>query len=465
MKEFMDADFLLDTETAKKLYHEYAENMPIIDYHCHLSPEEIYEDHHFRNITEAWLGGDHYKWRLMRCHGIEEKYITGDASDHDKFLKFADALSYAIGNPMYHWCHLELRKYFGYEGVLNSDTAEDVWNLCNEKLKSMSARQLIRDSHVTHLCTTDDPADSLEWHEKMMQDPTMPCKVMPAWRPDKAMGIEKDDYVSYLQKLEKAAGKKITSFDELVQVLHERMDFFATRGCHVSDHGMDMIPYAPASLQEVNDIFTRKLNGETLSNEDVRKFRYAFLLAMGKEYTERGWVMQIHYGVIRDNNQKIYRKLGPDAGIDSIGNSAPIADVAAFLNVLNEADALPKTILYSLNPIDNTALNTVLGCFQDASARSKIQHGIAWWFNDHKEGILAWMKSLANEGMLADSVGMLTDSRSFLSYARHDYFRRILCMQLGQWVENGEYPADWKRLETIVKGICYNNAAEYFDFH
>lgn len=464
MTPFMDKDFLLDTETARKLYHGTAEQMPIVDYHCHLSPREIYEDHHFKNITEVWLGGDHYKWRLMRCHGVDEKYINGDASDHDKFVAFARTLGMAIGNPMYHWCHLELRKYFGYQGVLNADTAEDVWNLCNEKLKTMSARQLIRDSRVTHLCTTDDPADSLEWHEKMANDPTMPCKVLPAWRPDKAIGIEKAGYPGYLKKLGEAAEVAIDSYDALVQALTNRMDFFAAHGCCVSDHGLDRIPYAPCAKEDVDALFARRLKGETLSDEEIQKFRFRLLLDLGREYTKRGWVMQLHYGVIRDDNQKLFRKLGPDAGIDSIGNISPAANLAYFLNALNEQDSLPKTIVYSLNPIDNTAIDTILGCFQDSSAASKMQHGIAWWFNDHENGIRAWMESLASLGMLADSVGMLTDSRSFLSYARHDYFRRILCSEIGSWVESGRFPDDEAYLEKIVRNICYDNAVRYFGF-
>ena len=458
MKAFLDKDFLLSTETARHLYHDFAAHMPIIDYHCHLDPKEIYEDRRFENITQVWLGGDHYKWRLMRSAGVEERYITGDASDREKFQKWAETIGLAIGNPLHHWSHLELKNYFGYEGALNGDTAEEVWQLCNEKLRTMSARSLIVDSNVKALCTTDDPADSLEWHQKIAADESFDVKVLPSFRPDKALGIEKAEYLDYLKRL-----GEIESFAQLCDALLARLDFFCSLGCRVSDHGVDAVPFAPASKEEVEAIFRRRLAGQMPSALEEKQFKTALLLVLGRAYARKGLVMQIHFGVIRDNAKRVFRALGPDAGIDSIGDQASIRSLAAFLNALDETDELPKTILYSLNPNDNAAIETVMGAFQNGSAVGKVQHGSAWWFNDHKQGMTEQMTSLANEGFLAGFVGMLTDSRSFLSYARHEYFRRILCELLGSWVENGEYPNDDKALKTIVQGICVKNAERYFD--
>lgn len=466
MKPFMDKEFILSTECARKLYHEYAENMPIIDYHCHIDPREIAEDRKFENITQVWLGGDHYKWRQMRANGVGEYDITGDAPDREKFQKWAETLEMAIGNPLYHWSHLELQRYFGYNGHLNGQTAEEVWNLCNEKLQqdSMSARNLIRQSNVRLLCTTDDPADSLEWHKMIAKDQTFDVKVLPAWRPDKAMNLEKPEYKSYLDTLGHVSGVKIVTFETLIQALKIRMDFFVSMGCRISDHGLDYVMYAPASEEEIERIFAKRLADETLSKEEIIRFKTAFMLAMGKEYHAKNWVMQLHYGCKRDNNKRMYQKIGADTGFDCISNYTPAEYLADFLNALNETDELPKTILYSLNPADNAAIGTILGCFNDSSAIGKIQQGSAWWFNDHKYGMTEQMTSLANLGLLGNFIGMLTDSRSFLSYTRHEYFRRILCELIGGWVENGEYPADDAVLEKIIKGISYNNAVRYFDF-
>lgn len=467
MKAFMDKDFLLSTETAKKLYHEYAATMPIIDYHCHINPQEIYEDRKFENITQAWLGGDHYKWRQMRSNGVEEKYITGDATDREKFQKWAETLERAIGNPLYHWSHLELKKYFGYEGILNGDTAEEVWNLCNAKLATpgMSARNLVKQSDVTLLCTTDDPIDSLEWHKRIKEDETFDVQVLPTWRPDKAMNLEKVDYLEYIAKLSDVSGISIVNFKTMLEALQKRMDWFEEIGCLISDHGLEYVFYTPATPDEVEMIFAKRLAGDLVSREEELKFKTAFMIAMGKAYNKKGWAMQLHYGVKRDNNRSVFRKLGPDAGIDSINNYAPSSELADFLNALAETDELPKTIIYSLNPTDNAAIGTVIGCFQDSSAVGKIQQGSAWWFNDHKQGMRDQMISLGNLGLLGNFIGMLTDSRSFLSYTRHEYFRRILCDLIGGWVENGEYPEDYKVLEKIVKGISYNNAKRYFEFN
>lgn len=466
MKPFMDKDFLLDNDVAKHLYHDYASKMPIVDYHCHLSPKEIYEDIKFDNITQVWLGDDHYKWRQMRFNGVEEQYITGDAPDREKFQKWAETLEMAIGNPLYHWSHLELQRYFGYNGWLNGETAEKVWNIANEKLAQpdMSARGLIKNSGVTVLCTTDDPIDTLEWHEKIAADETFDVKVLPAWRPDKAVAIEKPDYLEYIAKLGKAADIEIECINCLKNALAKRIDYFHERGCIVSDHGLDFVMYAPADKKEVNAIFKKRLAGEELTQEEILKFKTYILLFMGEKYSEKGWVMQMHFGVRRDLNKKIFAALGPDAGIDSINDNVPVGQMAQFLNALAEKDKLPKTILYSLNPNDNAAIGSIIGCFQDSSCRGKIQHGSAWWFNDNKVGMTDQMVSLANLGLLGNFIGMLTDSRSFLSYTRHEYFRRIMCNLIGTWVENGEYPNDDKVLKKIVEGISYNNAMRYFGF-
>ena len=458
MKQFMDRDFLLTNDAAKHLYHELAASLPIIDYHCHLDPREIYEDRHFDNVTQLWLGGDHYKWRLMRSFGVDERSITGEATDREKFQAWAEALSLAAGNPLYHWSHLELKNYFGFEGHLTPENAEQVWQLCGEKLSQpdFSARNLILRSKVEAICTTDDPADSLEWHKKI-RETDFPVKVLPSFRPDKALGIEKQDYLAYLARLGSPA-----SFAALTDVLRARLDQFTELGCRVTDHGMDHVPYAPAEPSEIERIYQKRLGGQMPTARETEQFKTALLLALGRAYHARGLVMQLHFGVIRDLSKRVFQQLGPDAGIDAIGDQAPITKLAAFLNALDETGELPKTILYSLNPNDNAAIETVMGAFQTGEARGKLQHGSAWWFNDHKNGMRAQLESLAAEGHLATFVGMLTDSRSFLSYARHEYFRRIVCDLIGTWVENGEYPNDETLLKQLVQGICHDNAAAYF---
>lgn len=464
MKAFMDEKFLLDSETAIQLYYEYAKEMPIIDYHCHINPKEIYEDIRFENITQVWLGADHYKWRQMRSNGVEECYVTGIASDRDKFQQWAETLEKAIGNPLYHWSHLELQRYFGYYGVLNGDSAQEVWDLCNAKLQeeNMSARGLIKQSNVEVICTTDDPIDSLEWHQKIKEDETFDVAVLPTWRPDKAMNIEKVEYLDYLAKLETVSEMTIASFEDLCQALEKRLDFFVACGCKVTDHGLDFVMYHPASSEEVETIFDKRKQGETLTSEEILQFKTALLLFLGKAYHQRNLVMQLHYGVRRDLNKRIFNAFGPDAGIDSINDLSPAGELAEFLNALGEH--LPKTILYSLNPIDNATIGTIIGCFQDSSCIGKIQHGSAWWFNDNKVGMIDQMTSLGNLGLLGNFIGMLTDSRSFLSYTRHEYFRRILCHLIGTWVENGEYPNDPKALKKIIQDISYYNAKRYFEF-
>ena len=466
MKPFMDKDFLLSTETAKQLYHDYAAKMPVLDYHCHINPQEIAEDRKFDNITQVWLGGDHYKWRQMRSNGVEEKYITGDATDREKFQKWAETLEKLIGNPLYHWSHLELQKYFGYTGHLNGDTAQEVWDLCNEKLgqDSMTVRNILRQSGVTLICTTDDPVDTLEWHEKIAADDTFDVQVLPAWRPDKAMNVEKPDFAAYMARLSDVSGVKVKDFASLKEALKARMDYFADHKCSVSDHALEYVMYVPADDKEIDAIMAKGLAGEGITKEEELKYKTAFMLFVAKEYNRRNWVMQLHYGCKRDNNAYMYQQLGADTGFDCINNYAPSAQMADFLNALSATNEIPKTIIYSLNPNDNASIGTILGCFQAAGANGRIQQGSAWWFNDHKTGMTEQMTSLANLGCLGNFIGMLTDSRSFLSYTRHEYFRRIMCELIGGWVENGEYPDDRKALKKIVEGISYNNAVKYFGF-
>ena len=465
MKQFMDKDFLLSTDMAKTLYHQYAETMPVLDYHCHINPQEIYEDRKFDNITQVWLGGDHYKWRQMRTNGVDEKYVTGDGSDREKFQAWAETMPKLIGNPLYHWSHLELRRYFGYDGYLNGDTAEEVWNLCNAKLQedSMTVRGLIKQSGVTLICTTDDPVDTLEWHQKIAADDTFDVQVLPAWRPDKAMNVEKPTFAPYIAQLSQVSGIAVTDLASLKDALKNRMEYFAANGCSVSDHALEYVMYAPASDEEVDAILKKGLKGEAISKEEELKYKTAFMLFVAKQYAKMNWVMQIHYGCKRDNNAYMFEKLGADTGYDCINNYAPSAQMADFLNELSATGDIPKTILYSLNPNDNASIASIIGCFQ-GDVPGKIQQGSAWWFNDHKLGMIEQMSELANLGGLGNFVGMLTDSRSFLSYTRHEYFRRILCELFGSWVENGEYPADMKALESMVRGISYNNAVKYFGF-
>lgn len=464
MKNFMDKDFLLSNEISKKLYHDFSSNMPIIDYHCHINPQEIAEDKKFENITQVWLGGDHYKWRQMRSNGVEEKYITGDATDREKFQKWAETLEKAIGNPLYHWSHLELQRYFGFYGNLNGDTAEEVWNICNEKLKTMSARSIMKDSNVELICTTDDPIDDLKYHIAIKEDETFDIKVLPTWRPDKAIAIEKVDFVDYIAKLSEVSEIEINSFDTWKQAITKRIEFFNEVGCRISDHGLLYIPYVDADEKTVDEIFKKRLDGGILTENEELQYKTACMLYCGAEYSRLGWAMQLHFGVIRDNNTKMFNKLGVDTGFDGIYNRVSIDQLSSYLNALNKEDNLPKTILYSLNPVDNAAIGTLIGCFQEAGVCGKIQQGSAWWFNDHKTGMIEQMTSLANLGLLGNFIGMLTDSRSFLSYTRHEYFRRIMCELIGGWVANGEYPNDEKVLERMIKNISHDNALNYFGF-
>ena len=464
MIEFMNENFLLSTQTARTLYHDYAKNCPIVDYHCHVSPKEIYEDKRFENITQVWLSGDHYKWRIMRSNGVDEHYITGNASDREKFQKFAEALPKAIGNPMYHWCHLELHRYFGYYGVLNGETAEEVWEIACNKLSKpdMGVRGLIEKSNVAFIGTTDDPIDTLEWHKKLAEDDSIKTTVAPSFRPDKALNIDKDGWLQYIGQLSMVTGIEIDTVEKLKSALTDRIEFFHANGCKASDHGLDRMIFAVGTADENNAVMQKGLNGEKVTDDEAEAFKTELLIHCAKEYARLGWVMQLHYNCIRNPNSVMFEKLGPDTGFDCIGPDNGSAKLAKLLDVLNADGSLPKTILYSLDSSDNAFLDTLIGSFQGTEVAGKIQHGSAWWFNDNKQGMREQLTSLANLSLLGNFVGMLTDSRSFLSYTRHEYFRRILCELIGSWVENGEYPNDIATLSGIIKDICYNNAVRYF---
>ena len=467
MTPFMNKDFLLKSETARVLYHDHAAAVPVIDYHCHINPREIYEDKHYDTITEVWLGGDHYKWRAMRSCGVAEHYITGDATPAEKFQKWAETIPNLIGNPLYHWTHLELQRYFDIHEPLTGDNAMEIFERCNAILQQpdMSARGIIRKSNVKLICTTDDPVDNLQWHEKLAADPTAPAVVLPAFRPDKAMRADKPTFPAYVAQLEQVCGYAIDSMDDMRKALADRIAYFADRGCRVSDHGLDLCFYVEATEEQLNDIFTRAKAGKSITWDEQLAYHTALLVAVGKEYTKRDWVNQLHFGCLRDNSKTMFRKLGPDTGFDAINDAPNAVGMSGLLNALEEAGALGKTILYSLNPSDNAAIGTIMGAFQsDSPIPGKIQQGSAWWFNDHKPGMEAQMTSLMSLGAFGTFNGMLTDSRSFLSYTRHEYFRRILCNLVGQLVENGEYPADMKYLGQLVENISYYNTLRYFRF-
>jgi glucuronate isomerase len=466
MKKFMDENFLLSNDTAINLYNNFAKDMPIIDYHCHLNPKEIFENKQFKNITEAWLYGDHYKWRVMRAYGIEEKYITGDADDYEKFIAWAKVLSMTIGNPLYHWTHLELQRFFGVYEVLNEKTAPAIWEKVNKLLakEEFRALGLIEKSKVQVICTTDDPIDSLEYHIKLRESKDFNVKVLPTFRPDKAVNIEKSDFVQWIEKLGQVSDKKISNYSEFLEVLEKRARLFNSVGCKVSDHGLDYMPYRESSMEEASKIFHKTLSGEPISLEEIEKYKTFTLKFFGTIYFKFGWVMQLHTNVVRNSNTRMFKTIGPDTGFDSINDYEVSNQLSRFLNSLDVNNSLPKTILYTLNPKDNYVLATTMGCFQGEGLKGKIQLGSAWWFLDNKDGMIEQMKTLANVGLLSCFVGMLTDSRSFLSYTRHEYFRRILCNLLGEWVEDGEVPEDMEHLGAIVKDICYFNSKEYFEF-
>ena len=450
---FINDNFMLKTETARKLY-DAVKDLPIIDYHCHLSPKMIAEDYKFRNAFDLFLGGDHYKWRQMRTNGVDEEYITGGADEYEKFKAFARTLPYLIGNPLYHWTHLELKRYFDIDETLNEESCERIWNRVNECLAKdeYSAQNLIRRSNVAIICTTDDPIDTLEYHEQLQNFET---KILPTFRPDKAVEIGKETFLPYI------AQTGVKTYDELVAWMRSRIQFFHDHGCRLSDHALEYVPFG---IGDAEAAFNKRMAGGELTNEEIDAFKTAMLTVCAEEYTRLGWAMQLHIGALRNNNRRMYEKLGADVGFDSINDLCIAENLSKFMDSLEYRDVLPKTILYTLNPKDNYVLGTMLGNFQKAPVAGKIQFGSGWWFNDQRDGMEAQMQALANLGMLARFVGMLTDSRSFVSYPRHEYFRRILCNLIGKWVEEGEYPADMERLTEIVSGICYHNALRYFNF-
>ncbi len=464
MSSFLSSDFLLTTEAAKSLYFNHAATQPIIDYHCHISPREIWENKQFSDLYEVWLSGDHYKWRLMRQNGIDEFYITGDASPYEKFKKFAETLPLAIGNPMYHWCHLELKTYFGYNGVLSPETADEVWELAKKKLSEdgLRVRGLIKQSNVAFIGTTDDPVDSLEYHALLAADPTFDTVVAPTFRPDNALAIDKPGWVSYLFRLSEVSGQAIGDMKSLKAALRDRMQHFAAHGCRAADHGFDRTVYAEADEATLDATLQKALAGKPLTREETEAFQADLLVFCAAEYVRLGWVMQIHYNCLRNPNSTAFKALGPNTGFDCIGPNDGTSALASLLDRLTREKSLPRTVLYSLDGNDNAFLDCLIGAFQDSEIPGKLQHGSAWWFNDHKAGMREQLISLANLGLLGNFIGMLTDSRSFLSYTRHEYFRRILCGLIGEWVEGGEYPNDPKTLGALVEKICYGNAKRYF---
>ncbi|HDT4956769.1 TPA: glucuronate isomerase [Enterobacter kobei] len=465
MTPFMTDDFLLDTEFARRLYHDYAKDQPIFDYHCHLPPQQVAENYRFKNLYDIWLKGDHYKWRAMRTNGVAERLCTGDASDREKFDAWAATVPHTIGNPLFHWTHLELRRPFGITGkLLSPATADEIWDQCNELLAqdNFSARGIMKQMNVKMVGTTDDPIDSLEHHSVVAKDTSFDIKVLPSWRPDKAFNIEQATFNDYMAKLAEVSDTDIRRFADLQTALTKRLDHFAAHGCKVSDHALDVVLFADASEAELDSILARRLSGETLNEHDVAQFKTAVLVFLGAEYARRGWVQQYHIGALRNNNQRQFKLLGADVGFDSI-NDRPLAEeLSKLLSKQNEQNLLPKTILYCLNPRDNEVLGTMIGNFQGEGMPGKMQFGSGWWFNDQKDGMERQMTQLAQLGLLSRFVGMLTDSRSFLSYTRHEYFRRFLCQMIGRWVHAGEAPADIQLLGDMVKNICFNNARDYF---
>ncbi|TCC92465.1 glucuronate isomerase [Pedobacter hiemivivus] len=466
MKNFLDDNFLLETKTAEMLYHDYAKQMPIIDYHNHLIPEQIANDINFENITQVWLAGDHYKWRAMRANGVDEYYITGGATDLEKFKKWAETVPYTLRNPLYHWTHLELQRYFDIHEVLSGDNAERIYNECTAKLQrpEYSVQNLLRKMKVETLCTTDDPLDSLEFHQKIKND-GVDIKVFPAFRPDKAMNA--DDVAglnTYIDKLAELTGGEINDLDTYLSALKSRHDYFAANGCTVSDHGLEQIYAEDYTLAEVKSIFTKIRANAALTLEEVLKFKSALLFEFALWDHEKGWVQQYHLGALRNNNNRLLSQLGPDTGFDSIGDFSQGKQLSKFLNNLDSQNRLAKTILYNLNPADNELMATMIGNYNDGTVAGKVQWGSGWWFLDQKDGMIKQINTLSNMGLLSRFVGMLTDSRSFLSYPRHEYFRRILCNLFGEDVEKGELPDNTEWIGQLVQDICYNNAKSYFNF-
>lgn len=466
MRQFMDEHFMLYNDTAETLFNTYAKDMPIFDYHCHLIPRQIAEDKRFTTITDAWLGGDHYKWRLMRAYGFDEKLITGDADPYDKFLAWAETMEHSIGNPVYHWTHLELQRYFGINQVLNRKNAKAIYDEANEKFKTdptLSVFGIMKKFKVYAVGTTDDPADDLHFHQLIKNEGNCPAKVIPSYRPDKAIQIDKATFADYIATLAKAAGMEINSAEDVTAALIKRLDFFVQMGCKASDHALISAPHTFLPVEQVNAIFQKKMNGGILSEEEIDAYKTFVLTTMAKAYAKRNIAMQLHFSSIRDCNQVMFDKLGPDTGFDAVHDVELSANLCAFLKNLSITDEVPKTILYSLNPKDFYPLATLMGCYQGGGIHGKMQLGSAWWFCDHRDGMEFQLKTLANVGLLPTFIGMLTDSRSFLSYPRHEYFRRILCNVIGTWVENGELPNDIDSLGSMVQDISFTNAKQYFE--
>lgn len=463
MKSFINDDFLLRNKTGKEIYNKYVKDLPIIDYHCHLDPKEIYEDVTFKDLSHAWLGGDHYKWRLMRANGVTEDYITGNKSNYEKFLKWAETVPYLIGSPLYHWTHMELKAFFNIDELLNEQTAKAIYEEASLKLKDLSARTLIKKANVKVLTTTDDPIDNLKYHD-LIKESEKDFKVFPAFRPDKAMNIELSWFKDWINDLSKVVGYEVNDYDLLKKALRERVIYFNERGASISDHGLDVLLYEDATEEELRTIFTKGLNGEKLTNSELSKYKGNVLVYLGTLYYEFGWVQQYHIGAKRNNSERMLEKLGPDTGFDSINDNLIAKPLSDLLNKLDLLDKMPKTIIYTLNPRDFEVAITLMQAFQGGGIAGKIQFGAPWWFLDQKAGIEKHFEALGNNGLLSRFIGMLTDSRSFLSYPRHDYFRRILCSYLGSLVEEGLYPNDLELVGRIAANISYYNAKEYFKF-
>jgi glucuronate isomerase len=466
MKQFLTDDFLLETDTARVLYHDHAKSIPIFDYHCHLPPRQIAENARFENLTQIWLYGDHYKWRAMRANGVNERFCTGDASDWDKYEAWAATVPYTLGNPLYHWTHMELKSYFGIRGkVLNPESAKEIWEACNPQLQTdrLRVHGILAEQNVRVVCTTDDPIDDLAQHRAMRGMPTLKTRVLPAFRPDKAMTVETGKpFVEYIEKLGQASGAAIRRYEDLLAALDKRHQFFHDEGARISDHGLTAPLYEEADESQLDAIFRKALSGCGVTEVESARFKTALLMHFGRMNAKRGWTMQLHMGAIRNTNTRMMRLLGPDTGFDSIGDVEIAVPLSRLLDALDKTNELPKTILYVLNPRDNELIATMIGNFQDGSTPGKMQFGSGWWFNDQNDGMIRQMSALALMGLLSRFVGMTTDSRSFLSYPRHEYFRRTLCNLVGAWVENGEAPRDMTLLGGMIRDICFNNAERYF---
>lgn len=464
MRAFMDEDFLLSTPTAVRLYHEVAEKLPIIDYHCHISPQDIAEDRKFENLSQIWLGGDHYKWRVLRAAGITEDRVTGNATDREKFHAFASVMPELIGNPIYHWSHLELQRGFGISEPLTADNADKIYDRCNEILKGYSARSLMRKFDVRAVSTTDDPIDDLRFHDQMATETGLEIRVLPAFRPDKAVNIEREGFAAYIQSLSEVTGRRLTSTAAVIEALCERIDYFGIHGCLCADHGLDYCMYEEPNPKLADKAFSIAMEGKCPEKHLADAYKTRVAIACAKKYAEKNWVMQIHFGCLRNINRPQFARLGADTGYDAVNSQSGVWNLASLLNAFAENEGLPKMILYSLNPADNTAIATIMACFQGGGTAGKLQQGSAWWFNDNRLGMRNQLTELAANGVLGRFVGMLTDSRSFLSYTRHEYFRRVLCELVGEWVESGQYPEDKKYLDELVTNLCYKNTKRYFGF-